>query len=203
MFFLLGEKGKRVSLQQTVVDAVRGLGFDLVDLERLGGGVLRVTIDWPWQPGAPERAVTVDDCERVSNQLQYALEVEGVDYARLEVSSPGVERPLRDARDFERFAGAVAEVTLREPFEGRKKFRGALQRGEGDGWMLVWREAPRAKPGQRVSARRMAAAPEHALNFTLEEVQSARLAPELDFKGRAQDAGALQPEVSEQTQTDE
>lgn len=185
------------------MDAVRGLGFELVELERLGGGLLRVTIDWPWQPGAPERAVTVDDCERVSNQLQYALEVEGVDYARLEVSSPGVDRPLRDARDFERFAGAVAEVMLREPFEGRKKFRGALQQGDDGRWMLVWRDAPSAKPGQRVSARRLAAAPEHALSFTLDELHSARLAPELDFKGRAQDAGAPQPDVSEHAQTDE
>ncbi len=189
-----------MGLQQTLIDAVRGLGLDLVEIERLGGGVLRVTIDWPWQPGVPERAVTVDDCERVSNQLQYTLEAEGVDYTRLEVSSPGVERLLRHARDFERFAGTVAEVTLREPFEGRKKFRGTLQRGEGDGWMLVWREVPHAKPGQRVSARRAAAAPEHALSFALEEVQVARLAPELDFKGRVQQGAAVPAEQDSETQ---
>ena len=69
----------------------------------------------------------------------------------------------------------------------RKKFRGALQRTEG-GWRIVWRDEPVTKPGQRVSAKR-ALAPEQALAFTLDELQSARLAPVVDFKGRAPRSG--------------
>ena len=67
-----------MTLQQTIDAAVRGLGYELVELERSAGGLLRVTIDWPWAPGADERLVAVDDCERVTRQLQYVLEVEAV-----------------------------------------------------------------------------------------------------------------------------
>ena len=183
-----------MALQQTIDDTVRGLGLELVELERSAGGLLRVTIDFPWSPGdAVERPVTVEDCERVTRQLQYVLEVEGVDYRRLEVSSPGIDRPLRHALDFERFEGELVDVTLKAPIgaaaagqvhASRKKFRGALHRVPEGGWQIVWRDEPPAKPGQRVSARR-APAPEQALSFELDELQSARLAPVVDFKGRA------------------
>jgi len=180
-----------VTLQQTISDTVKGLGFDLVETERSAGGLLRVTIDHPWAPGSAERAVTVDDCERVTRQLQYALEVDGADYRRLEVSSPGIDRPLRDALDFERFEGAIVDLALKAPIgaaaagqvsANRKKFRGTLQRAES-GWRIVWRDEPPVKPGQRVSRKRVPA-PEQALAFELDELQSARLAPVVDFKGR-------------------
>ena len=182
-----------MSLQQTIDEAVKGLGFELVELERSAGGLLRVDIDHPWSPGGVEvRFVTVEDCERVTRQLQYALEVEGVDYKRLEVSSPGIDRPLRDVRDFERFEGELVDLVLKAPIgqaaagqvnANRKKFRGTLQRAEGSSWQIVWRDEPAVKPGQRVSAKR-APAPEQAMTFELDELQSARLAPVVDFKGR-------------------
>ncbi len=184
-----------MALQQTIDDTVRSLGHELVELERSAGGLLRVTIDWPWTAGqgeGAERSVTVEDCERVTRQLQYVLEVEGVDYQRLEVSSPGIDRPLRHAQDFERFEGAVVDLVLKAPIgaaaagqvaANRKKFRGTLHRADGDGWRIVWRDEPVVKPGQRVSARR-APAPEQALDFALDELASARLAPVVDFKGR-------------------
>ncbi len=184
-----------MALQQTIDDTVRSLGHELVELERSAGGLLRVTIDWPWTAGqgeGAERSVTVEDCERVTRQLQYVLEVEGVDYQRLEVSSPGIDRPLRHAQDFERFEGAVVDLVLKAPIgaaaagqvaANRKKLRGTLHRADGDGWRIVWRDEPAVKPGQRVSARR-APAPEQALDFALEELASARLAPVVDFKGR-------------------
>lgn len=182
-----------MTLQQTIDDTVRGLGFELVELERSAGGLLRVTIDFPWAPGEPsDRMITVEDCERVTRQLQYVLEVEGVDYARLEVSSPGIDRPLRHALDFERFEGELVDLVLKAPIgqaamgqvhANRKKFRGVLQRAEGGQWQIVWRDEPAPKPGQRVSAKRPPA-PEQALTFTLDELQSARLAPVVDFKGR-------------------
>ena len=134
----------------------------------------------------------MEDCERVTRQLQYVLEVEGADYRRLEVSSPGIDRPLRNAQDFERFTGEVVDLTLKAPIgtsaEGlvsanRKKFRGALQKGVDGGWQIVWRDEAPVKPGQRVSAKRPQA-PEQVLGFTLDELSSARLAPLVDFKGR-------------------
>src|ERR1044071_7641870 len=79
----------------------------------------------------------VEDCEAVTRQLQYVLEVEQCDYKRLEVSSPGLDRPLKRQQDFERFTGQEAEVTFKQPFQGRKKFTGVLQPREG-GWRLVF-----------------------------------------------------------------
>ena len=96
-----------MALQEIVEQIVTGLGYELVELERSAGGTLRVTIDFPWTPedGADEKLINVEDCERVTRQLQYTLEVEAVEYKRLEVSSPGIDRPLKGERDFERFAG--------------------------------------------------------------------------------------------------
>ena len=75
-----------MTLHQTIEDTVSGLGYELVELERSAGGLLRVTIDFPWTPGQPPAPpVTVDDCERVTRQLQFTLEVEGVDYRRRNV----------------------------------------------------------------------------------------------------------------------
>ena len=95
-----------MALQQTVEQTVAGFGYDLVEVERSAGGLLRVTIDLPWSgpsseavAGAPEPFVTVEDCEKVTRQLQFALEVDGADYKRLEVSSPGIDRPLRNEQD--------------------------------------------------------------------------------------------------------
>ena len=181
-----------MALQQTIDDTVRGLGYDLVEIERSAGGLLRVTIDFPWSADAQPAPITVEDCERVTRQLQYVLEVEGADYRRLEVSSPGIDRPLRNVQDFERFTGEVVDLTLKAPIgtsaEGlvsanRKKFRGALQKGVDGGWQIVWRDEAPVKPGQRVSAKRPQA-PEQVLGFTLDELSSARLAPLVDFKGR-------------------
>lgn len=184
--------------QETVTQTVTGLGFDLVDIERSAGGLLRITIDMPWTPPAdgaepaPERFVTVEDCETVTRQLQYLLEVEGVDYQRLEVGSPGIDRPLRHENDFLRFTGQVIDITLKAPIgatgsgvaANRKKFRGTLERADdGQHWRIVWSDEPPPKPGQRVSAKR-APAPLQALTFELDELQQARLAPLVDFKGR-------------------
>jgi ribosome maturation factor RimP len=191
-----------VSLQAIVETTVSGLGYDLVELDRSAGGLLRITIDHPWQPGGSEALVAVEDCERVTRQLQFALEVEEIDYRRLEVSSPGIDRPLRKQADFERFAGSVIDITLKAPVgdavakgdrgtvsANRKKFRGTLEKAAdeagavGGGWQIVWSDAPEAKPGARVSKKR-APAPLQALGFSLDELREARLAPIVDFKGR-------------------
>ena len=168
-----------------------GLGYDLVETERSAGGLLRVTIDLPWTSGS-QALVTVEDCERVTRQLQYALEVEGVEYKRLEVSSPGIDRPLRSEQDFERFVGELVDITLKAPMgtaaagqvaANRKKFRGTLERADGGGWQVTWRDVAPAKPGQKTSKKKEPA-PLNALGFRLDELREARLAPVVDFKGR-------------------
>ena len=78
-------------LYRTVERTVGGLGYQLVDVERLGGGLLRVSLD-------AENGIGLEDCERVSRQLSHLFAVEQVDYQRLEVSSPGLDRRLKGAR---------------------------------------------------------------------------------------------------------
>jgi ribosome maturation factor RimP len=179
-----------LALQDIVAQTVAGLGYELVELERSTGGTLRVTIDFAWEPGS-EKVVNVEDCERVTRQLQYTLEVEEVDYKRLEVSSPGIDRPLRNEKDFERFAGEMVDVTLKAPMgaaaagqvaASRRKFRGTLEKAEA-GWQITWSDEPEAKPGQKISKKREPA-PVQVLGFTLDELKEARLAPIVDFKGR-------------------
>jgi ribosome maturation factor RimP len=129
-----------VNWLDAVERTVTALGYDLVDSERAAGGLLRVYIDRvpgrAYETGVGE-FVTVDDCEKVTRQLQHVLEVEGAAYERLEVSSPGLDRPLKREADFERFAGENVALTLKMPFKGRKKFQGELQRAEQGGWRLV------------------------------------------------------------------
>jgi ribosome maturation factor RimP len=181
-----------VAQQEVIEQAVSGLGYELVEVERSAGGLLRITIDQPWDQNAgAEQFVTVEDCEKVTRQLQYALEVEAIDYKRLEVSSPGIDRPLKNEKDFERFAGEMVDITLKKPVgeagagqvaANRKKFRGTLEKA-GDRWQIVWSDEPEEKPGRRVSKKREPA-PLQALGFTLDEVKEARLASIVDFKGR-------------------
>ena len=186
-----------LTLQLIVEQTVTGFGYELVEIERSAGGLLRITMDLPWTPGQPEQFLTVEDCEKVTRQLQYTLEVEGIEYKRLEVSSPGIDRPLRQEKDFERYLGQLIDVTLKAPLgsaaagqvaANRKKFRGTLERVNDElgqpSWQIVWSDEPPPKPGQRVSKKREPA-PLQALGFTLDELREARLAPIVNFKGRS------------------
>lgn len=151
-------------------NTVTGMGYELVDIEREPRGLLRVTIDRV--PGkvyasGDSEFITVDDCELVTRQLQYALEVDGVAYERLEVSSPGLDRPLKTEAHFERFTGQQVGITLKQPFQGRKHYKGLLGRTD-TGWSLVFDDGK----GEQV------------LGFALDEVREARLVPVVDFKGR-------------------
>ena len=102
---------------------VTGLGFELVDIEQSPRGrVLRVFIDKQEKAGG----VDVEDCAQVSNQLSRVLAVENVDYDRLEISSPGLDRILKKPADFTRFAGSEINLRLRLPVNGRRNFNGVL-----------------------------------------------------------------------------
>jgi ribosome maturation factor RimP len=122
------------------------MGYEAVDVEHAQQGLLRVYID-------AAAGITIDDCERVSKQLSHVLTVEDIDYARLEVSSPGLDRPLKRPADFERFAGSRVSIRLRLPLEGRRNFEGVLttESDERFGLELIERE-PEPRPGARRGA---------------------------------------------------
>ena len=113
-----------MSIESIIEQTVVGMGFDLVDLELSPRGrLIRIFIDCP---EALARPVNVEDCALVSNQLTRVFAVENIDYDRLEVSSPGMDRPLVKLADFARFAGQEAQVRVRVPIEGQRNFSGVL-----------------------------------------------------------------------------
>ena len=120
---------------ELIAPVVEGLDLIFWGLEYTPAGknsLLRVYID------APE-GVTVDDCARVSHQVSGLLDVEDPisEHYSLEISSPGMDRPLYTLEQFEQFAGHTVQLRLRTPFEGRRKFKGILNGVEGDDVLLV------------------------------------------------------------------
>lgn len=113
--------GQEMELQKLIEQTAEGLGYELVDFETSPRGrLMRIFIDSP-------NGITVDDCAMVSNQLVRVFEVENVDYDRLEVSSPGLDRALKKPADFERFAGQDVQVRLSMPVANQRNFAGVLQ----------------------------------------------------------------------------
>lgn len=157
-------------------EALAGMGVELVDVERAAMGLLRVTID-------KEGGVRIEDCEQVSRQLSRVYEVENIDYRRLEVGSPGVDRPLRSESDFLRFAGERVEIKLREAIDGRKVFTGTL-RAPAD---MQSPESTGEQSGKPVFGLEFEATKKdgvQVLSFTLDDIERAKLDPVLDFKGK-------------------
>jgi len=159
-------------LQELIEKTVNGCGYDLVDVERAQGNLLRVSIDF--KPEEAERGnISLEDCEKVSRQLSHVLMVEDVDYDRLEVSSPGLDRPLKKFADFVRFVGMEAHVKLRKPVAGmanRKTFQGILLAPEGDELALEFEG--KDKDNNSV------------LHFTIADIDKARLVPQVNFRSR-------------------
>lgn len=108
-----------------------GLGYEVVDVEMSPRGrLLRVFIDKP-------EGVDVEDCAVVSNQLTRVFTVENIDYDRLEVSSPGLDRPLTKRAHFERFAGEEVQLRVRIPVGNQRNFTGTLRGIEADTVVLA------------------------------------------------------------------
>jgi len=119
-----------MQLAELIEQAVTGLGYELVDFETSPRArLLRVFIDGP-------QGVNIDDCATVSHHLSRLFAVEGVDYDRLEISSPGLDRPLKKAADFERYAGQQAQLRMRLPINGQRNFSGTLA-GVKDGVLTL------------------------------------------------------------------
>lgn len=156
-----------MQIAELIEQAVTGLGYELVDFETSPRArLLRVFIDRP--AGAPESVqvedgspsqggIVVEDCVAVSNHLSRLFAVENVDYDRLEVSSPGMDRPLKKISDFERFAGKEAQLKLRIPVGNQRNFSGVLA-GVRDGGVVLLAEGV-----------------EHV--FPMDNVEKARLIP--------------------------
>lgn len=143
------------------------MDVELVDVERAPGGLLRVTIDRP-------EGVRIEDCERVSKHLSRVFEVDNIDYRRLEVGSPGVDRPLKRPEDFARFAGERVEIKLRQAVDNRKVFAGVLQAPQEDAsGVAAFGIEYETQSGEL-----------QVLGFTFDEVERAKLDPILDFKGK-------------------
>lgn len=166
------------------------MGYELVELELAARGLLRVFIDAP-------AGIRMEDCEKVSHQLSHVLTVEDVDYERLEVSSPGLDRPLKKAADFVRFAGEEVTVRLKRPLEGRRNFEGVLT-VETDGRFglelideaarvgvpgkgQAARRVPRTAPAKPVPAQGAGPGATRKLVFALDEIDRARLVPKVKF----------------------
>ena len=118
-----------------------GLGLEIFDVQfrrEAHGMVLRVQIDRPGPAARPEDSVSVDDCAKVSRELSAILDVEDVipTAYTLEVSSPGLDRPLRRAADYARFAGRRAKIVLRDRVDGQTFFRGRLAGLDGEAVLI-------------------------------------------------------------------
>jgi ribosome maturation factor RimP len=149
-------------LWKVVETTAQDLGFELIDLERTPGGILRVFIDTT----DPALLITIDDCEAMSKQLVHVLPVEGIDFDRLEVSSPGLDRPLIKAEHYQRFTDQPVKLRLRMPLEGRRNFEGVLRAPKDGSLSLEYL----GKGGETL-----------VLNFQINEVERARLVPQVKF----------------------
>jgi len=137
-----------LELIRTIAERVtqaRGLEvWDIQSRRESTGHVVRIFIDRPGPAATPDESVSVEDCEQVNRELSTILDVEDpLPFAyTLEVSSPGLDRPLRSTGDYIRFAGRLAKVVVSEPVDNQKAFEGHLRGVEGDAVVL---EAPNGR----------------------------------------------------------
>ncbi len=157
-------------LPELIEPLLQDLGYELVHLELQGqgrGSLLRIYIEHRArrsEDGVVQRdEITLEDCERVSREVSALLDVsDPIPHAyRLEISSPGLDRPLTKVADFSRFAGHRARVTLYAPFQERRRFSGVLDGVDEQGQVCM-----------RVDGQRLA--------LPIADIQKARLVPELD-----------------------
>ena len=115
-------------ISQIIEDVLKELGFSLVRVQFLGGRVGRNQLQIMAEP-MEDREMTVDDCQILSRHISVVLDVDDPIASAyvLEVSSPGIDRPLTRIEDFNRFNGELAKITLRRMLDGRRRFQGRLK----------------------------------------------------------------------------
>ena len=154
--FFSGCESRMIKLGEILERTLPPLGYELVDWDLSPrSGLLRVFIDKP-------KGVDVEDCARVSNHLMHLFAVEQVAYDRLEVSSPGLDRPLKRAADFARFAGAEVRITLHESIDNARKMKGVLRGLDGESVLLD------TEAGRR--------------SIALANIDKARLVPKIEWR---------------------
>ncbi|SDW31031.1 ribosome maturation factor RimP [Nitrosomonas communis] len=143
-----------MTLYELLDPILAGMGYELIDVEQSASGrLLRIFVD------KEDGGISIDDCVVISNHLNKLLAVEGIDYNRLEISSPGLDRPLTKQSDFIRFSGKLIKIKLRIALQGQKNFIGNI-REVNDGIL-----------GLEVEGR--------LLHIKLDNLEKARLVPEL------------------------
>ena len=150
-FFICGEAMALYELQDSILTE---MGYELIEVEQSAPGkLLRIFVD------KRDSGITIDDCVAISNHLNRLLTVEGIDYSRLEISSPGLDRPLKKENDFIRFAGKLIKIKLRIALQGQKNFIGTILK-INDGMLEL-----------EVEGR--------VLHIKLDNLEKARLVPEI------------------------
>ena len=148
--------GMTVNLGELLEKTLPPMGYELVDWEMSPKGrYMRVFIDKP-------KGVDVEDCARVSRQLTRLFAVENVDFDRLEVSSPGLDRPLKKKKDFARFIGEEVEFRLTAPVENSRRMKGILRGLEDDAVLVLTAQGMRTIP--------------------LADIDRARLVPKIEWR---------------------
>jgi len=154
--FFSGCASRMIKLGEILERTLPPLGYELVDWDLSPrSGLLRVFIDKP-------NGVDVEDCARVSNHLTHLFAVEQVAYDRLEISSPGLDRPLKRAADFARFAGEEVRITLRESVDNARRMKGVLRGLDGESVLLD------TEAGRR--------------SIALANIDKARLVPKIEWR---------------------
>lgn len=159
---------------------IEGLGYELVDIERAAHNLLRVTIDI-------DRGITIDDCEEVSRLLSRLYEVEDIDYDRLEVGSPGTDRPLKKEDDFYRFSGQRVEVKFHDAIANKKIFKGILELTEDSKnpfRLVLDQEKKTSKSKKNKNTEPAQDDAEKVIEFNYSDIDRAKLDPILNFKGK-------------------
>ncbi len=179
-------------IEQIVGPSIEGMGYELVRVQLSGGQRPTLQIMAERQDG---RAMTVEDCADISRAVSALLDVEDPlpGAYTLEVSSPGIDRPLTRLKDFERFKGFEARIETKLPLDGRKRFRGLLEgvAGEDVRLSLIEKPAAAAKPGAKPKAPTVTAAV--AIPFHLVLKAKLELTDELLKAAAAEQAAAGSP----------
>lgn len=112
--------GLYMKINKILEETIPGLGFELVDVEITPAKIIRVFVD-------KDGGISVEDCAEISNHLSKVFLVEEVDYNRLEISSPGLERPLKKLEDYVRFVGRLAKIKTHDAIDNNKSFQGHIE----------------------------------------------------------------------------